>query len=114
MNSVIQHPEEYSPLTSISNEGQSDVEDHVEHLQPESPIYDPSEIERPQTSPPVLPSNEGNAMPDFVDLRDETIESRLLCASKTEMDEANAELPEFTLRPATPPVRHLTFQLPER
>jgi hypothetical protein len=114
MNSVIQHPEEYSPLTPISNDAQSDVEDHVEHLQPESPIYDPSEIERPQTSPPVLPSNEGNATPDFVALRDESIESRLLRASKTEIDQGNAELPEFTLRPATPPVRHLTFQLPER
>lgn len=114
MNSVVHHSEEYSPLTPVSNEGQSDVEDQVEQSQPESPIYDPSEIERPQTSPPVLPGSEGNAIPDFVALRDETIESRLLRASKTGMSEGDTELLEFTLRPATPPARRLTFQLPER
>lgn len=114
MNSVIHNTEEYSPLTPISNDGQFDVEDHIEHPQLESPSFDPSEIERPSTSPPVLPSSEGNATPDFVALRDETIDSRLLRDSKTDINDGNAELPELTLRPATPPVRHLTFQLPER
>jgi hypothetical protein len=114
MNSVVHHLEEYSPLTPISNEGHSDVEDRIEHSQPESPIFDPSEIVRPQTSPPVLPSTDGNATPDFIGLSDETIESRLLRASQIETSDGGAELPGFTLRPATPPTRQLTFQLPDR
>ena len=113
MNIVINHRDEYSPLTPVSHDDHSDGEGQIEVLQPERPTYDPSEIERPSTSPPVLPSNDGNVTPDFVALRDETIESRLLSASKADVDGGNSELPEFTLRPATPPGKHLTFQLPE-
>jgi hypothetical protein len=113
MNSVVHRRDEYSPLTPVSHDDHSDGEGQIEALQPESPTYDPSEIERPSTSPPVLPSNDGNVTPVFVALRDETIESRLLSASKADVNGGGSELPEFTLRPATPPGKHLTFQLPE-
>lgn len=114
MNSAIHHADEYSPLTPISQDGQFNIEDHVEHLQPESPGYDPSAIERPSTSPPILPSGDDNMTPDFVALPDESIDSRLLRTSETDVNDGSAELPEFSLRPATPPSKQLTFRLPER
>ena len=115
MNSIVQQQQQqqFSTMTPVSNEIQSDEEIHDKGALPESPIYDPSEIARPSTSPPVLPSIEGKNSPDFVAIKDGTIAGRLQRASQMELDNGNAQLPEFALRPATPIVKHLTFQLPD-
>jgi hypothetical protein len=113
MNSIVQQQQQFSTMTPVSNEVPSDEEIHDEGTLPKSPIYDPSEIARPSTSPPVLPGIEGKSTRELVAIRDGTIAGRLLHASQTELDDANAQLPELVMRPATPIVKHLTFQLPD-
>ena len=113
MNSIVQQQQQFSTMTPVSNEVPSDEEIQDEGTLPESPIYDPSEIARPSTSPPVLPGTEGKNTPEFVAIRDGTIAGRLLHASQTELDDGNSQLPELVMRPATPIVKHLTFQLPD-
>ena len=101
--------EMYSPPTPISVGDVSDgdlVKDVSRKL--EDPEFDPSSIERPSTSPPMLPSSATPSTPELNGVAGhETIESRL--DSSLDTDEG---VPRVVVEEATPPTKHLTWSLP--
>ena len=102
--------------TSMSFGEQSDgepIKDEKPAL--EDPEFDPSTIERPSTSPPVLPSE----MPDINDLTGETIDSKLetgLSSPPESPEPAHRDLPgvpQVIVQQPTPDRKHLTWNLPD-
>jgi hypothetical protein len=114
----------YSPPTPVSVGDASDGEPESEQGKHENhsdrlddPEFDPSAIERPRTSPPILPSSGTPSTPEFNDVNGhETIDSRILSSPSSEKDAE--DVPRVTVEEATPPplplVKHLTWSLPDR
>lgn len=101
--------EVYSPPTPISMGDASELEPTTNEAMSEGPLFDPSSIERPSTSPPILPSSSTPSTPDINDVAGhETIDSRLLSLSP----EDNHDVPRVIVEEATPQTRHLTWNLP--
>lgn len=101
--------EVYSPPTPISMGDAAEVERIKDEDHSEDPSFDPSSIERPSTSPPILPSSSTPSTPDMNDIAGhQSIDSRLLSLS-LEHDHA---VPRVVVEEATPPTRHLTWNLP--
>ena len=106
--------------TSMSYGEQSDPE-HLKEEKPqlENPEFDPSTIERPSTSPPILPS-EVPSSPELNGVREsQTIDYRLDIGlssppSNPEM-RPDPSVPRLMLEEATPDrhPKHLTWKLPE-
>ncbi|RMZ89271.1 hypothetical protein DV736_g3494, partial [Chaetothyriales sp. CBS 134916] len=113
-----------SPLTptSMSYGDHSDPEGTREDkLRLEDLAFDPSTIQRPSTSPPILPS-EMPSLPDLIGLKhDQTIDSRLETAlsapaSSSEMDRDPLSVPRLVVEDAVSPERNtkqLTWKLPD-
>lgn len=102
----------YTPPTPVSygdplSEGE--VQDDINTLG--DPECDPSLIERPSTSPPVLPGTESPTSSDFDgEIEDESIDSVL---HSTPTNSVGRKAPILIIEDATPPPRHLKWQLPE-
>ena len=105
-----QSPQEvYSPPTPVIMGDASELEPITNEAMLEGPLFDPSTIERPSTSPPILPSSSTPSTPDTNDVAGhETIDSRLLSLSP----EDSYDVPRVVVEEATPPTRHLTWNLP--
>ena len=101
--------EVYSPPTPTSMGDASELELIKKEAMSEGPLFDPRSIERPSTSPPVLPSSSTPSTPDMDQLAGhESIDSRLLSLSPEE----DHNVPTVVVEEATPPTRHLTWNLP--
>ncbi len=99
----------YSPPTPVSVEDASEVEATRAVSTSEDPQFDPSSIERPSTSPPMLPGSATPSTPEPNDMAGhDTIDSRLLDLSLKK----TSEVPRVVVEEATPPMRHLTWDLP--
>ncbi|EXJ62613.1 hypothetical protein A1O7_03051 [Cladophialophora yegresii CBS 114405] len=74
------------------------------------PQFDPSLIERPSTSPPVLSGPDSPLSSDFDNILDDSIDS-VLNSKPTNVLDRNA--PILVIEDATPPPKHLKWQLPD-
>lgn len=104
--------EMYSPPTPISVGDFSDGEIIKEEKRLDDPEFDPSSIERPSTSPPMLPSSATPSTPELNGMGGfdmDTIETRLLNSSP----DRDAGVPRVVVEEATPPPKHLTWDLPD-
>ena len=95
----------YSPPTPNSAGYASDGEPTKDESKMEDPEFDPSSIERPSTSPPILPSSFSSSTPELNDVP-ESIDSRL-------SPETEVAVPQVIVEQATPPPKHLTWSLPD-
>ncbi|EXJ83846.1 hypothetical protein A1O1_07474 [Capronia coronata CBS 617.96] len=76
------------------------------------PLFDPSLIERPRTSPPILPGTETPPDSDSNgDHRDSSTIDSVLLSSPT--DRTERKTPTLVINDATPPSKRLTWQLPD-
>ncbi len=96
----------YSPPTPTSFRGASDVEEVNEAPVLESPMADPETIERPSSSPPMLTGLEDIMTNDWQDTEIQPMHNSI---------ETGHELqtPTVKIEEATPPMKHLSFQLPD-
>jgi hypothetical protein len=105
----------YTPSTPVSFEETSDDEQgprNDERLG--DPQFDPSLIERPSTSPPVLPGSDLTSTPptptSLTGAGDRSIDSALQDCTP---HQSNVRPPLLLVEEATPPTKHLTWQLPD-
>ena len=96
----------YSPPTPTSFEGASDVEEANEVPVLESSMADPETIERPSSSPPMLPGSEENISIDWQDTVVQPVRRSII-------DEHELRPTSVKFGEATHPVKHLSFQLPD-
>lgn len=101
----------YSPPTPVSFGNSSDEDGNGDNNRLGDPRFDPSLIERPGTSPPILFGTESspNSETDG-DHREDTIDSVLLSPSSPRSDN---NPPLLIINDASPPSKRLTWQLPE-
>ena len=101
----------YAPLTPVSIGSPSEGEEYQDGSILGDPQFDPSLIERPSTSPPVLPGTETpSSSADAADTEDSSIESKLM-GSPTEKLEKQP--PVLVIPDATPPhPKQLKWNLP--
>ncbi|KIW76020.1 hypothetical protein Z517_10765 [Fonsecaea pedrosoi CBS 271.37] len=102
----------YSPPTPVSfGDPSSDGDDKEDNGRLGDPQFDPSLIERPSTSPPVLTGaeNPSNSEPNQ-EIMDESIDNVLLGSSA---GSRQPKPPIVLVEDATPPPKHLKWQLPE-
>ncbi|KEF60602.1 uncharacterized protein A1O9_02163 [Exophiala aquamarina CBS 119918] len=104
----------YTPSTPVSFGETSDDEREHENNDPlGNPQFDPSLIERPSTSPPVLLGRDMASTPptpiSLTDAGARTIETTLETCSP----QSGVRPPLLLVEDATPPAKHLTWQLPD-
>lgn len=105
----------YTPSTPVSFEETSDDEqEHGNDARLGDPQFDPSLIERPSTSPPVLPGSDMPSTPStttsLTGVGDMTIDSALKDCTP---HQRSVRPPLLLVEDATPPTKHLTWQLPD-
>ncbi|KIW27335.1 uncharacterized protein PV07_07083 [Cladophialophora immunda] len=101
----------YSPPTPVSfGDPSSDGDDKEDSNKLGDPQFDPSLIERPSTSPPVLTGAElpGDLEPN-AEMIDDSIDNVLLGSS----NDKQTKPPILLVEDSTPPPKHLKWQLPE-
>lgn len=103
----------YTPSTPVSfAETSDDDQEHQTDDRLGDPQFDPSLIERPSTSPPILPSSDILSTPptptSLPDTGDRTIDSALQSYTPNRNG-----LPLVFIEDATPPTKHLKWQLPD-
>ncbi|KIW71002.1 hypothetical protein PV04_03225 [Phialophora macrospora] len=102
----------YTPSTPVSYgdpSSEGEVQEGSNMLG--DPQFDPSLIERPSTSPPVLTGADSPSSSDFdADVRDDSIESVL---KGTPTNVMGRKAPILIIEDATPPPKHLKWQLPD-
>ncbi|KAK5204394.1 hypothetical protein LTR47_009175 [Exophiala xenobiotica] len=100
----------YAPLTPVSIGSPSEGDDYQDGSILGDPQFDPSLIERPSTSPPVLPGTETpSSSADVADIADGSMESKLM-GSPT--DRLEKQPPLLVIADATPPSKQLKWNLP--
>jgi hypothetical protein len=102
----------YSPPTPLSfDDPQTEDEERDERNVLGDPDFDPNEIERPSTSPPNLPSSDSSTSLDYNnDVMEDSIDARLNSTPTRVVDRAT---PLLIVEDATPPSKHLKWQLPD-
>ncbi|KIW97262.1 uncharacterized protein Z519_02654 [Cladophialophora bantiana CBS 173.52] len=102
----------YSPATPVSfGDPSSDGDDKEDSHRLGDPQFDPSLIERPSTSPPVLAGTEAPTGSEAnVEVTANSIDTVLLGPSS---DGIQTKPPIVLVADATPPPKHLKWQLPE-
>lgn len=103
----------YTPSTPVSfAETSDDEQEHANDERLGDPQFDPSLIQRPSTSPPVLPGSDIPTTPptptSLPEAGDRTIESTLQSYTPD-----RSALPLLLVEDATPPAKHLKWQLPD-
>ena len=104
----------YSPPTPVSLGAGSDnqIEAEVEGKSEDPPDFDPSTIERPSTSPPILPSSSPPQTPHINNVSGlDSINSKLFNSSPEHF--VDADVPRLIVEEATPPPKHLKWNLPD-
>jgi hypothetical protein len=102
----------YTPSTPVSygdpsSEGEVQEDNNILG----DPHFDPSLIERPSTSPPVLTGADSPSASDFdADVGDDSIASVL---NSTPTNVMGRKAPILIIEDATPPPKHLKWQLPD-
>jgi hypothetical protein len=107
----------YSPLTPISFDENSDVDEVKELSRLGSPASENDTTLRPSRSPSRSPSSSPPMLPGTEDTSSENQQSNDI-AGPLLTNEADTELPRLqvprvTVEEATPPAKHLSFHLPE-
>jgi hypothetical protein len=104
--------EPYTPPTPVSfGDPPSEIDDLDDNNTLGDPQFDPSLIERPSTSPPVLSGTESPAASDLDgDIREDSIDSVIV---GTPTNIFRSTTPILIIEDATPPPKHLKWQLPE-
>jgi Sad1 / UNC-like C-terminal len=101
--------EMYSPPTPTSIGDASDGELIKQEKRLDNPEFDPSTIERPRTSPPILPGSDSPSTPELDGISGHgSIKSRSMNSSP----ERGADVPKLVVEEATPPSKRLTWSLP--
>ncbi|KAL2426432.1 hypothetical protein ABEF95_005469 [Exophiala dermatitidis] len=102
----------YSPPTPVSFDSPSEEEEGLDDgNRLGDPEFDPSLIERPGTSPPVLPGTETPPMSQsHGNIGHDMVDSALLSSSPSQIATTT---PRVVVNDATPPTKRLTWQLPE-
>jgi hypothetical protein len=99
----------YSPPTSTSFDGSSDVEEVKELSRLGSPAPENDTILKPNSSPPMLSSTEdtssGNQQSSNI--------ARPLLMNETDTELPTLQAPKVMVEEATPPEKHLSFHLPD-
>jgi hypothetical protein len=100
----------YSPPTPTSIGDASDGEPMRANRGLDDPEFDPSAIERPSTSPPVLPSTDPSTPELNSDVGNgiDSIEARLL-----DSPPVDSGVPKVVVEEATPPIKQLSWSLPD-
>lgn len=99
----------YSPPTPVSIGEPSD--DGRDSSLYDDPQFDPSMIERPSTSPPVLLGTESPETPrDVPEFEDDSIDARLMGSPPRSLER---KPPMLVVEEATPPSKHLSWKLPD-
>ena len=104
----------YSPPTPVSLGAGSDsqAEAEEEDKSDEPPGFDPNTIKRPSTSPPILASSSPPSTPHINSISGlDSIDSKLLNSSPEHF--VGAHVPRLIVEEATPPPKHLTWNLPD-
>ena len=102
-------PEPYSPPTPTSYDGALDAEDGGNAPRLGSPVPDLDLLERPSSSPPVLPSKEKALPLEGLNVQDYA-EARPGVDTEPRYD----QMPELIVEEATPPpAKRLSFRLPD-
>ncbi|KAK5459531.1 hypothetical protein LTS15_003659 [Exophiala xenobiotica] len=100
----------YAPLTPVSIESPSEGDEYQDGSILGDPQFDPSLIERPSTSPPVLPGTETpSSSADAADIEDGSMESKLMGSPA---DMVGKQPPLLVIADATPPPKQLKWNLP--
>jgi hypothetical protein len=100
----------YSPLTPISYEDQSGDEQPSNNVLGD-PDFDPSQIERPSTSPPILPGLEDPTTLESMSIEgSRSIDSML---SNRHLSMPTRDPPQLIVEDATPPPKQLSWRLPD-
>ena len=109
---VVSPIDPYTPSTPVSyGDPSSDGEGLDDSNTLGDPECDPSLIERPSTSPPALPSVESPSCSDFEgDIGEDSIDAIL---NTTPTNVVGRQGPILIVEDATPPPKHLKWQLPE-
>jgi hypothetical protein len=104
--------EPYTPPTPVSfGDPPSEIDDLDDNNTLGDPQFDPSLIERPSTSPPVLSGTESPAASDLDgEIREDSIDSVIV---GTPRNIFRSTTPILIIEDATPPPKHLKWQLPE-
>lgn len=116
--------EVYAPPTPVSEYGQSEVEltedvnktptfeSDRDDSKLDDPVFDPSSIERPATSPPTLRLNDGSPITDSgEDFEEDLIDARI--AAKSNNLTNGHDSPRLVNGNESQPVKHLSWNLPE-
>lgn len=115
VDSTLSPADLYTPPTPVSfGETSDDEREHENDDRLGDPQFDPSLIERPSTSPPVLPGSDMSSTPptptSLTDAGDRTIETTL---ENCTPPQSGVRPPLLLVEDATPPAKHLTWQLPD-
>jgi len=115
VDSTLSPADLYTPSTPVSfGETSDDERERENDDRLGDPQFDPSLIERPSTSPPVLPGSDITSSPptptSLPDPSDRTIETTL---ENCTPPQSAARPPLLLVEDATPPAKHLTWRLPD-